>query len=919
MGMPEMLKNQQSSTSVPRSGGDRLRDRSHLSRNHPMIRTLSVTATLALLLPSAAPAQDTLPATAPAAIKQIRAVRVQGRPPSVDGRLDDVAWRDAPVLSDFVQKQPVEGAQPTERTEVRFVYDDAALYVGARMYKNDPGSIQAPVSRRDNGNQAEHVWISLDTYLDRRTAYSFGVTAAGTRMDWYHPSDDEDDVDLSFDPVWQAEVQRDSLGWTAEMRIPFSQLRFSAAPVQTWGLNIDRWNPATQEDVFWIPVPTQERAWASRFGTLAGIEGIRPSRRAELLPYVASSGTFSADPGAGNPFNDGSTFDGRVGADFKMGAGPNLTLEGTVNPDFGQVELDPAEVNLSAYETYFEERRPFFIEGRQLLAGNGPEYFYSRRIGAIPDRAFALSPGGDFVDWPRNSTILGAAKLTGRLTSGTSVGALAAVTDDAHARGFDTTVREFGSAMVAPRTGYAVGRVQQEFGAAQSTAGLLMTAVRRDMDAGSPLAELLHRDALAGGGDWNLRFRGGEYSVSGYLGFSYVAGDSLALRRTQRSSAHYFQRPDADHVEYRTRTSLAGYTGSLAIRRSSGKHWLWTASLNGRSPGFEINDAGFAGRADQAFGYLNLRYRETQPGRVFRNYDLGVSSENTWNFGGTRTFSALRTDMRFTWKNFWRTTLIGWIDLPSQSDALTRGGPLARMGRSWRVILNGGTPTSWRTRASAQATIGGGEEDADYLLLYTSVSVRPGPRWQASIEPLWRRMTDPRQFVASLPGGPESTFGRRYAFASVDQSIFSAATRLNYLFTPDLSLELYVEPFAANARYESFGQLHAPRSGRLDGLGERLVSEGPEHFFVLDGDGDGDGQPDRTLIAQDFNVRSFRSNAVLRWEWRPGSTLFLVWQRDRYSREIFGDDVGFGALTETFGGRGDNFLALKMTYWIPVR
>ena len=883
---------------------------------------ISLAAALALLLPAAAPAQTpAAPASTPAVRKEIRAVRIEGRAPAVDGRLDDVVWAAAPVLADFVQKQPVEGAEPTERTEVRFVYDDAALYVAARMFKKDPASIQAPVGRRDTGHQAEHIWISLDTYLDRRTAYSFGVTAAGTRMDWYHPTDDEGDLDMSFDPVWQAEVQRDSLGWTAEMRIPFSQLRFNAAAVQTWGLNIDRWNPATQEDVFWIPVPAQQRAWASRFGTLAGIAGIRPSRRAELLPYVASSGSFTASPGAGNPFDDGSSFDGRVGADFKMGVGPNLTLEGTVNPDFGQVEADPAQVNLSAYEAYFDERRPFFIEGRQLLAGSGPEYFYSRRIGSIPDRALSsLSPGGDFADWPRNSTILGAAKLTGRLNGGTSVGALAALTNDASARGFDVTAREFDRVTVAPRTGYAIGRVQQEFGASQSTAGLLMTAVHRDMDAGSPLADLLHRDALAGGGDWNLRFRGGEYSVSGYAGFSYVAGDSLALRRTQRSSAHYFQRPDAGHVEYGTRTSLGGYTGSLAVRRNSGRHWLWTASLSGQSPGFEINDAGFAGRADQAFGYLSLRYRETQPGSVFRNYDLGVSSENTWNFGGTRTFSALRTDMRFTWKKFWRTTVIGWVDLPSQSDALTRGGPLARMGQGWRFTLSGGSPSSRRASVSAQTSVGGGEDGAAYLLFYTSLSIRPGPRWQASIEPLWRRMTDPRQFVASLPGGPQVTYGRRYTFASVDQSIFSAATRLNYLFTPDLSLELYVEPFAANARYESFGQLRAPRSGELDGLGDgRLVSDDGRHFFITDQDENGDGQPDPALIAQDFNVRSFRSNAVLRWEWRPGSTMYLVWQRDRYSEEVFGDDVGIGALTDTFGGRGDNFLALKMTYWIPVR
>jgi hypothetical protein len=897
--------------------------RDPFSIDTPMIRLSSITAALALLLlPAAAAAQDTVPAAAaPAMRKDIRAVRIDGRAPALDGRLDDAVWAAAPVLSDFVQKQPVEGGVPTERTEVRFVYDDAALYVGLRMFKNPGSVIQAPVGRRDDGGKAEHIWISLDTYQDRRTAYSFGITASGTRMDWYHPTDDENDLDMSFDPVWQAETQRDSLGWTAEMRIPFSQLRFNAAAVQTWGLNVDRWNPATQEDVFWIPVPAQVTAWASRMGTLSGIEGIRPSRRAELLPYVASSGTFTADPGAGNPFDDGSDFTARVGADFKMGVGPNLTLEGTVNPDFGQVEADPAQVNLSAYEAYFDERRPFFIEGRQLLAGRGPEYFYSRRIGSIPDRSLAvLSPGGDFQEWPRNTTILGAAKLTGRLTSGTSLGALAAVTDDASAQGYDVATREFGRIAVAPRTGYGVVRAQQEFGAHQSTAGFLLTGVSRDMDDDSPLAELLHRDALAGGGDWNLRFKGGEYAVSGFAGFSYVSGDSLALRRTQRSSAHYFQRPDASHVEYRSRESLGGYTGELSVRRASGRHWLWTLLGSGRSPGFEINDAGFAGRADEAFGYANLRYRETRPGSVFRNYDIGLSSENTWNFGGTRTFSAVRTDMRFTWKNFWTTTVIGWVDLRSTSDSYTRGGPLAGTPQGWRFTLLSGMPGSWRTRASAQFSIGGGEEGAHYILGYTSFSTRPGPRWQFSVEPLWRRMTDPRQYVGSLSGGPEATYGRRYTFASVDQTIFSAATRLSYLFTPDLSLQLYVEPFAANGRYESFGQLRAPGALALDGLGEgRLVSEDGEHFYLTGADEDEDGQIDRALIAQDFNIRSFRSNAVLRWEWRPGSTMFVVWQRDRYSSEVHGGDVGLGALSETFGQRGDNYLTLKMTYWIPVR
>jgi len=845
--------------------------------------------------------------------KEARAVRVAGASPVLDGRLDDAAWAAAPVLSDFVQKQPKEGAEPTERTEVRFVYDAEALYVGARMYKADPRSIQAPVSRRDDGNQAEHLWISLDTYLDRRTAYSFGVTAAGTRIDWYHPTDDENDTDVSFDPVWTARVARDSLGWTAEMRIPFSQLRFTAGAVQRWGLNLDRWNPATKEDVFWVPIPSQERAWASRFGDLVGIEGVRPSRRVELMPYVAAGGTFHAAPGAGNPFDDGSSLEARVGGDLKMGLGPALTLEATVNPDFGQVEADPAEVNLSAFETFFAERRPFFIEGSQLLAGRGPEYFYSRRIGAAPSG----DASGDFVDFPGTSTILGAGKLTGRLRGGTSIGVLAAVTGREHARTFTTESGEFQRVAVAPTTAFGVARVQRQFGKAQSTAGVSFTGVGRALDSESPLAELLHRQAFAGGADWNLRFKGGEYSLNGYLGFSHVAGDSAALLGTQLSSARYFARPDADHVRVDPlRTALAGWTGSVGAARNSGRHWLWDASVSATSPGFEVNDAGAQGTADDVFGFARVRYRETKPGPYLRSYSIALSTENLWNFGGVRNFTALRTDTRLTFKNYWETLLTGWVDLRSQSDDLTRGGPLMGTGRSWVTIVDVFNSSASSTRLRGRIYYGESELGERTYRLLSSYSMRPSPRWRFSVAPNYLRSTNPRQYITTRPGGREATFGNRYVFSTIDRSTFTTQLRLTYSFTPDLSLEGYAEPFAASGRYHDFGELSAPGSRELrrygtDGTrvdtlenGTLRVTEGTSTF---------------NIAPRDFNVRSFRSNAVLRWEWRPGSTLFAVWQQDRFAREREGSIVGPGDLLETLNTAGDNILALKVTYWLPLR
>ena len=317
--------------------------------------------------------------------KQANAAWAPANTIRVDGWLDEASWQGARPISDFVQKEPVEGAPPGAPTEVRFLYDDGALYVGARMTsRGGLEDIQAPMSRRDNVDQADYVLVCLDTYLDRRTAYCFGVTASGVRLDHYHPADNEDSRDQAFDPVWQAWVSVDDRGWTAEMWIPYSQLRFNSRPEQVWGLNVHRWVPARNEDDYWVAVPRTVQGWASRFGVLRRIEGVESAHRIELLPYLAGGSTLTGDRDAADPFDDGRNLEGRVGADLKMGIGPALTLEATVNPDFGQIEADPAVVNLTAFESFFSERRPFFTEGGRLIAGGVNNYFYSRRIGAAP-------------------------------------------------------------------------------------------------------------------------------------------------------------------------------------------------------------------------------------------------------------------------------------------------------------------------------------------------------------------------------------------------------------------------------------------------------------------------------------------------------------------------------------------------------
>ncbi len=688
------------------------------------------------------------------------ATRVSDGAVNVDGRIDEAVWQTTAPLTDFVQKEPVEGSAPTNQLEVRFVYDDDALYVATRVLSKNPSGIQAPVTRRDNINQADHIWISLDSYRDRRTAYSFGISASGVRADWYHPSDDETNVDMSFDPVWEAAADRNTTGWTSEMRIPFSQLRFNASDVQTWGLNVDHWMPATNEDVFWIPTPRKETGWSSRMGTLTGIRGIKPSRRLELMPYVATEARMTGDRDRRNPFDDGRNLGARVGGDVKMGLGPSLTLQATVNPDFGQVEADPAEVNLSAFETFFSERRPFFIEGNEILRGAG-SFFYSRRIGARP-RSGAI---GDYVDYPDASTILGAAKLTGRLASGVSIGALTAVTSREQARTHNLVSGAFADTLVAPLVAYAVTRVQKEYGAAASTIGLTLTGVQRDISSGEPLSRLLNKSAYSGAVNVNHRIWGGMYSVDAQVGFSHITGDSTAILGAQRSSARYYQRPDAESYELDpSRTSLSGLSGYLDLGKNSGRHWLGGLFVGTESPGYELNDLGRLGTADGITGVGYVRYRETQPGKYLRSYGVQTSHENEWNYDRDRQFGAIRADADATFKNFWRLDLTAWHDVRSQNARQTRGGPLMQTPYNDVAIISLGNSSASKTQWTARVYYGKDEFGAPTNRISGSISIRPAPQWQIRFEPNYLRAVDSRQFVTSLAGGPGSTFDRRYVF-----------------------------------------------------------------------------------------------------------------------------------------------------------
>lgn len=896
-------------------------------------------ASLALLsgaspLRAQQPDSGTAPSITPGSAKVARATRLTGTGIHVDGHLTEPQWATAAWFTDFQQKQPLEGGVPTDRTEVAFLFDNDAIYVGARLYSTRVAEIPRPVTRRDQFSNAEYFIVALDPYHDKRTGYSFSISSGGVRGDSYHPEDEEDFRDPAFNPVWEGQISFDSAGWYVEMRIPFSQLRFNKQDVQQWGMNINRWRPGFNEDIYWVVIPRSESGFFSRFGTLEGMDDIQPRRSAEFVPYVAASADFVGEPTPGNPFVDGSEAGFRAGADFKIGIGQNLTLDATVNPDFGQVEADPAEVNLTAFETFFPEQRPFFIEGNQLLEGNGPGYYYSRRIGAQPS---GQPTGGfvddaDFVDIPGYATILGAAKLTGRTPSGTSIGALVSLTQREYATTYNIAQDEYHQVAVEPMTFSAVTRVQQEVGPSSSTIGATLTALSRSFSDATALSYQLPGEAFSGGADWQLRTRDRMYEFSGWGGFSYVGGTSEAITSVQEASAHYFQRPDQDYAPLDTAaTSLSGYSLGLSAEKVSGR-WIGYLGGSAESPGFELNDLGRLSSADDIGVEAAVNFRETRPGKVFRFYRVGLFSATGWNFGGTRNYSIVRLNANQTWKNWWNTRFSGYYRPRGMSDDLTRGGPLMGTGSNGGFIAGVGNNEANSIRANLNFGADWGEFGQQGQNVGLFLSARPSSRLELSLAPFWQHSVNPRQYVTAQDTGYVATYGVRYIFATVEQHTLSLQIRLNYSFTPDLTLELYAEPFAASGAYTTYGELTAAGASslRLYGTDSTTITQDPDGNYTVT-----DAVNGQTfgLFNNDFNVLSYRSNLVVRWEWRPGSTLFFIWQQNRnsfcsggFASETChqdditpGDGVNAGDLVETRTVPGDNTLIMKATYWFNLR
>ena len=862
----------------------------------------------------------------------------------IDGRIEEEAWDAADVATDFVQARPVEGVPAEHDTEARILFDDESIYVAARMYDSSPSTIADQLVRRDRPGQFDFIEVGFDPNLDQRTGYSFQVSAAGVQSDSYLYEDRRRDD--AWDAVWESAVARDSLGWTAELRIPLSQIRYEPADsAQTWGVNFRRERLASNEETHYSLVSRLQEGVVSQFGRLHDVRIPEAARRLEFLPYaVGRAHTGPAEEG--DPFFDGNEADARIGTDFKMGIGGNFTLDATVNPDFGQVEADPAVINLTAFETFFEERRPFFVEDARIfdfnLSGGRNSLFYSRRLGRTPHGRAPRD--AEFSEIPDNTTILGAAKLSGRTEGGLSVGALAAATGREHGRAYfpDTgQTREF---LVEPPAQYGVFRLQQDFNDGASQIGGIVTGMRRSLPADGSFDHLTS-EAFNGGVDFELQWNDREWALFGFMAGSHVRGDTTALIELQESSTHYFQRPDAPYVEMdSTATSMSGAEWRLQFERRRGD-WtgaVWAAEV---TPGFEINDLGFSQVQERLDGGASIGYRDITPGEHLRSWNVRAFTFQNWSHdvlkAGVGTFQnwqdahlrgTIQTRGEVEFLNYWQVDANFGYGPQSMSRTATRGGPVmvepANFNFGMGLRSDRRDPFNFRPNVRYRWDIlGSGREFRAGI----NMEIRPTNGLEIRLDPTVTVQTDPAQYVATtdvLPYAP--TFDRRYLFGKLERREFSMETRVDWAFSPTLTLQVFAQPFLSAGDYVQYRQLAEPGTFRFDEFEEGQVVESGGEVRCVGGrtcedgqdvryiDFDGDGTTDYTFDDEDFNFRSLIGNAVLRWEFRPGSRIFLVWQRQQRSRVALGDFSFDRDASALFDAPADDVFILKVDYWIGL-
>ncbi len=785
----------------------------------------------------------------------MRAVRTP-IPPVLDGFLSDSVWSSAVPAGDFIQRDPVEGQPATEPTEIRVLYDNTALYFGCMFFDSEPGNIVALLTRRDNEVEADHGSIRIDSYHDHQTAYEFTFNAAGVKVDILQ-YDDANREDPSWDPVWDLQTQIQPNGWSAELRIPFSILRHKESSVQSgegeWGINVIRHVSRKQEDSYWVFTPKKESGFVSRFGHLTGLRDVPSPRQLEMLPFVVGRQEIEPETGLQEGRNE---FNVNAGLDLKYGLTSNFVLDATFNPDFGQVEADPAVLNLTTYETFYPEKRPFFIEGTQIIRFStfgdafGPGMFYSRRVGrAISSDEVSVPDNGRIVSVPQSVSILGAAKFSGKTSSGFSIGVMEAFTEEEVATVVDSSGNQ-NEQVLEPFAHYNVIRLRQDV-LENSNIGLIMTSTSKT--SRSP--------ALTAGGDWNLRFGGNTYQVDGFL----------ALSRTTNTLAE----------------RVNGSAGKVHFSKIAAEHWLWDFGLDFTSKGYNINDVGFFFRPNDYGGTGTLRYKEDSPSEVYRNYNASVFLHERENFDGRNLVREANSNIGFLFSNYWESELSAGVDVGEYDDRETRGNGDYLRPHPYAVTLSIETDGRKDIILSFDQIFGWDTLLKDRMATTIGVLVRPVTWMDWMLEAGYDRTRNLEAWVDNVPQ-PDATTASIFADRSTEE--VDITLRGTVTFTRDLTLQLYAQMLLANGRYEDF---------------RRLVGTSAFESYAYTGN-------------PDFNDQFFNMNLVVRWEYLPGSTMFFVWSQARENSNGMVDATFSDNVETTFTVPAGNVVLLKVSYWLNL-
>ncbi len=869
--------------------------------------------------------------------------------PVIDGKLDDSGWEGVDWATDFIENEPDENTEPTFQSRFKIVYDDKNLYVGIQCFDKAPDSIINRLSRRD-GFIGDRVNVLIDSYHDERTGFVFTTTAAGVKGDEI-ATDNGDNIDDSWNPVWYTKATIDSEGWSAEMKIPLSQLRFGKSKEQIWGLNVVRRIFRNNETSLWQRIPVDAPGFISEAGELHGLIGLIPQKQLEIQPFtVLQYDTFPKEEG--NPFRDGDDFTVNGGLDAKIGITNDLTLDLTVNPDFGQVEADPAAIALDGFEVFFREQRPFFVENKNIFdfrfGGNQDNLFFSRRIGRNPQGSITTGDN-DFIDRKTNTTILGAAKFSGKTKNGWSIGLLESVTSREQAE-IDNGNGQRRKAIIEPLTNYLVARVQKDFNNRNTFVGGIFTATNRNLgdqfsfdydsdteeyrntESGevlNPFTEgvrennlnYLRESAYTGGIDFRHQWKDRKFNIEGNLVLSHVQGSKEAIERTQNSLTHLFNRIDASHVEVDpNRTSLTGSGGKLEFSKQSTGNWRYGIGGNFRSPELELNDIGFLRQADEIRQYAWLNWRLLKPTKAFRNIWTGFNMFTTYDFEGNYN----RIQYRLGW--FGRFNNNWWLDgavfhKPRiYTNTILRGGPRWRFSReNISFLFAGSDPTKKLSFRAGYVYSQAKQNNFSFLNIEAGITYQPINAFSVSFAPEYQKNPNKTQYVTEVEleqiVNGQTVTEPRYILGNIDQQTLSAAIRLNYNVNPNLTVQYYGQPFVSRGRYSDFK--YVSDTPTADDLYDRFVAYSDAQIDEVDDTyliTESGGSVDYEFSNPDFSFVQFRSNLVVRWEYIPGSEVFLVWSQGVTSSGDPANHLFENLDNQILGQEKENSFLIKATY-----